>query len=207
MLKIILSVMLLLSLANANDPSKGSCALSQDGKFNVDFVAYKTAEKVGVGATFDDVKYTAIAPEGKNFREILVGSSVVIDTKSVNSKNPARDEKLVKFFFEQMSGDKITAKIVDYKAVKVEKGHPKQGTLFTEITMNGVTKAVSMNYILKDGVLKADGVVDILDFSASKALESINKSCFDLHKGKTWSDVSISFNTNIKAICYPAVKK
>lgn len=204
MLKIILSAMLFLTLANANDSSKGYCSLSQEGKFNVNFIAYKTAAKKGVGATFDDVVYTAAAKEGKNFREILVGSSVVINTKSVNSKNPARDEKLVKFFFEQMSSDKITAKIVDYKAMKVERGKPKKGTLFTKITMNGVTKKVPMRYVLKDGLLKADGVIDIFDFMASKALSSINKACFNLHKGKTWNDVSISFITKIKATCYRA---
>jgi len=202
MLKVILSSLLLFSLAQANDPSKGRCALSQEGAFNVNFVAYKTQEKKGVGASFDEVKYTAIAPEGKNFREILVGSTAVINTKSVNSKNKGRDEKLVKFFFEQMSGDEITAKIIDYKAIKVKKGQPKKGTLFTEITMNGVTKKVDMAYMLKDGILKADGKIDIIEFSGNKALESINKACFDLHKGKTWSDVSISFNTKIKAICY-----
>jgi hypothetical protein len=204
MLKMLLSSALLFSLVQANDPSKGSCELSQEGAFGVNFVAYKTAAKKGVGASFDSVKYTAIAPKGKNFREILVGSSVVIDTKSVNSKNKGRDEKLVKFFFGQMKGETITAKILDYKAIKVDRGQPKKGTLFTEITMNGVTKKVPMNYKLKDGVLTADGVIDIFDFSGNSALASINKACFDLHKGKTWNDVSISFSTKIKAVCYPA---
>ena len=204
MLKMLLSSALLFSLVQANDPSKGSCELSQEGAFGVNFVAYKTAAKKGVGASFDSVTYSAIAPKGKNFREILVGSSVVIDTKSVNSKNKGRDEKLVKFFFGQMKGENITAKILDYKAIKVDRGQPKKGTLFTEITMNGVTKKVPMNYMLKDGVLKADGVIDIFDFSGNSALASINKACFDLHKGKTWNDVSISFSTKIKAVCYPA---
>ena len=203
MLRILLSAMLFVGIASANDPSKGRCELSQDGAFKVDFVAYKTAAKKGVGGTFDKVTYTAITPKGKNFREILVGSSVEIDTKSVNSKNAGRDAKLVKFFFEQMSGDKITAKIVDYKAIKVDRGQPKKGTLFTEMTMNGKTVKVPMTYMLKDGVLKADGVIDIFDFSAAKALSSINKACFSLHKGKTWNDVSVSFETKIKAVCYP----
>jgi len=204
MLKIALSSLLLASLALANDPSKGSCALSQEGAFDVNFIAYKTAAKKGVGATFDKVTYHAVAPEGKNFREILVGSTVSIDTQSVNSKNPGRDVKLVQFFFKQMKGETITAKILDYKAIKVDRGQPKKGTLFTEITMNGVSKKVPMSYTFKEGVLSATGVVDIFDFSASKALSSINKACFDLHQGKTWNDVSISFSTHIKATCLPA---
>ncbi len=203
MLKLILSAMLIFGLAQANDPSKGRCELSQEGAFNVNFVAYKTAAKKGVGASFDSVKYTAISPVGKNFREILVGSSVVIDTKSVNSKNKGRDEKLVKFFFQNMKGETINAKILDYKAVKVAKGEPKKGTLITEITMNGIKKQVPMNYMLKEGVLKAEGVIDIFDFSGNAALTAINKACFDLHQGKTWNDVAISFTTKIKAVCYP----
>ncbi len=203
MLKLILSAMLIVGLAQANDHSKGRCELSQEGAFNVNFVAYKTAAKKGVGASFDKVNYTAIAPVGKNFREILVGSSVVIDTKSVNSKNKGRDEKLVKFFFQNMKGETITAKILDYKAVKVAKGEPKKGTLITEITMNGIKKQVPMNYMLKEGVLKAEGVIDIFDFSGNTALAAINKACFDLHQGKTWNDVAISFTTKIKAVCYP----
>jgi len=201
MLKTLLSGLLLVALAQANDPSKGHCELSQEGAFNVNFVAYKTPAKKGVGASFDDVKYTAVAPKGKNFREILVGSTAVINTKSVNSKNKGRDAKLVKFFFSNMKGD-ITAKILDYKAIKVERGQPKKGTLITEITMNGISKQVPMSYMLKDGVLKADGVVDVFDFSANTALAAINKACFDAHQGKTWNDVAISFTTKIKAVCF-----
>jgi len=63
--------------------------------------------------------------------------------------------------------------------------------------MNGVTKTVPLKYSFSNGIFDANGVIDILDFSASKALSSINKACFALHKGKTWSDVSIGFSTKI----------
>lgn len=201
MKKIILSVLLVLSVAaSANASQKTGCVLAQKGKVSVNWEAYKTESKIGVGGVFDSVKYTPFAKEGKNFRTILVGSKVDIDTNSVNSKNAGRDDKLVKFFFNMMSSNNIEAKIVDIKADKKIKNAPRTGVVTIDVKMNGVAKTVPMKYSFSDGIFSATGVIDILDFSASKALFSINKACFDLHKGKTWSDVKIGFSTKIEAI-------
>ncbi|WP_324172835.1 YceI family protein [Sulfurimonas sp.] len=200
MIKFFISLFLVASLSSAEEMGTkgGSCILSQDGPVSVSWKAYKTPAKLSVGGTFDSVKYTANAPKGNNFREILVGSSVIIDTASVNSKNNDRNVKLVKFFFEKMSSKNITAKIVDIKSDKRIRGKAKTGVMSVAVTMNGVTKNVPMKYVFNNGDFNAIGSIDLLDFSASKALSSINKACFDLHKGKTWSDVTIGFQTNIK---------
>jgi len=200
MKKIVLAMLVMLGLSSTVfGAQKSGCVLAQKGKVTVAWKAYKTASKIGVGGVFDKVDYTPVAKEGKNFRSILVGSSVKIDTSSVNSKNEGRDVKLVKFFFEQMTGN-IDAKITDIKADKKIKGKPRTGVVTLDVTMNGVKKSVPMKYSFADAVFSAKGVIDILDFSAHKALSSINKACFDLHKGKTWSDVTIAFTTNIEAI-------
>ncbi|MDD2448545.1 MAG: YceI family protein [Sulfurimonas sp.] len=201
MIKLFLSLVLAFSVslaAGEMGKTKGSCILSQEGNVVVNWESYKTPKKVGVGGSFDKVTYTAAAAEGNNFREILVGSSVVIETPSVNSKHESRDETLVKFFFNQMKDTVIKAKIVDIKSDKRMKGKPKTGEMSVEITMNGVTKVVPMKYVFDKGDLSAKGSIDLLDFSASKALSSINEACYDLHEGKTWSDVGISFSTKIK---------
>ncbi len=200
MIKFFISLFLIATLSSAEEMGAkgGSCILSQDGPISVSWKAYKTPSKVGVSGVFDSVKYTAIAPKGNNFREIFVGSTVLINTASVNSKNTGRDIKLVKFFFEQMNSNNITAKIVDIKSDKRVRGKPKTGVLSVAVTMNGITKNIPMSYIFNKGDLSATGNIDLLDFSASKALSSINEACFDLHKGKTWSDVTIGFQTNIK---------
>lgn len=200
MIKIFLSILFLVVASHASEMGLkgGSCTLAQEGPVVVDFTAYKTAAKIGVGGVFDNVVYTPKAPSGKNFREIFVGATLSIDTVSVNSKNKERDDKLVTFFFEKMVDKNISAKILDYKPNKRFKGKPKTGEFIVEITMNGVTKTVSMNYVFDEGVMKANGVIDILDFSANNALSSINKACYDLHEGKTWSDVAIGFTTNVK---------
>ncbi|MCW8894967.1 YceI family protein [Sulfurimonas sp.] len=197
---ILLSLMIIAMGASASASAKSSCELSQVGAVNVSWEAYKTASKAGVGGIFDSVKYTPIEKMGKNFSSILVGSTVSIDTTSVNTKNKGRDDTLVKFFFEQMSSKNIDAKIVDIKADKRIKDAPRTGVVTIDVTMNSVTKSVPMKYSFSKGLFTAKGVIDILDFSASKALNSINKACYDLHAGKTWSDVAISFNTKIEAV-------
>ena len=200
MKKVILVIVMVLGLTSSvSASSKSGCVLAQKGKVTVAWTAYKTASKIGVSGTFDKVDYKRVVKSGKNFREILVGSSVNIDTSSVNSKNTGRDVKLVKFFFKQMNENTMNAKITDIKADKKLKGKARTGVVTLDVTMNGVTKSVPMKYSYDSGVFSAKGNIDIFDFSASKALSSINKACFDLHKGKTWNDVSIAFSTNIEA--------
>ncbi|MDQ1263743.1 MAG: hypothetical protein QG559_744 [Campylobacterota bacterium] len=199
--KVIISTLAVLFIAlsvSANE--KGGCVLAQVGAVEVNWTGYKTPKKVGVGGTFDKVTYTPIAKDGDNFRSILVGSSVVIDSSSVNSKNEGRDEKLAKFFFGMMSDKNINAKIVDIKADKKVKDAPRTGIVDVEIEMNNVKKTVPMTYSFSNDVFEAKGTIDILDFSANKALEGINKACFDLHEGKTWSEAQIGFKTKIEAV-------
>lgn len=201
MKKIVLSLIMTLAITSGLIASqKTGCILAQKGKVNVDWMAYKTASKIGVGGVFDSVVYTPIQKEGKNFRTILVGSNVKIDTSSVNSKNTGRDAKLVTFFFKKMSAKIIDAKIVDIKADPKLKGKPRTGVVSIDIKMNGVNKTIPMKYSFSDSVFTAKGVIDIFDFSANKALSSLNKACFSKHKGKTWSDVNIGFSTKIEAI-------
>jgi len=201
MKKITLAFLIMFGLVTSAVASqKSGCILAQKGKIVVAWMAYKTPAKKGVSGVFDNAKYTPIAKDGKNFREILVGSKLSIDTSSVNSKNKGRDAKLVKFFFEKMSSKKIEAKIVNIKADKKVKGKPRTGVVTLEITMNNITKKVPMTYSFSNSVFSAKGTIDIFDFSANKALISINKACFDLHQGKTWNDVTIAFTTRIEAV-------
>lgn len=201
MIKLFLSLVLAFSVSLASGEmgtNEGSCILSQYGKVSVSWEGYKTRKKIGVGGIFDNVTYTAVAAEGNNFREILVGSSVVIETSSLNSKDEARDKLIDQFFFKQLNDSVIKAKIVDIKSDKRMRGKPKTGEMSVEIIMNGVTKTIPMKYVFDNGDFSAKGNIDVLDFSAHKALSAINEAHFDLHLGKTWSDVGIGFFTKIK---------
>lgn len=197
---VISALVLFFAVSSASASQKSGCELAQVGAVEVSWTGYKTQKKVGVGGVFDSVVYTPVAKSGENFRSILVGSSVVIDTSSVNSKHEDRDGKLAKFFFGMMSEKNINAKIVDIKADKRVKDAPRTGVVDVEIEMNGVKKTVPMTYSFSDTIFEAKGTIDILDFSAGDALSSINKACFDLHEGKTWSEAGIAFKTKIEAI-------
>ncbi|QOP45084.1 YceI family protein [Sulfurimonas paralvinellae] len=207
MLKIFFSLLLFIASANALEEmgikGTGGCVLSQNNHVEVGFTAYKTPLKIGVGGTFDKVSYTPNKISGSSFRDLFVGSSVVIDTKSVNSHNKGRDAKLVKFFFDNMSSQTITAEITGYTPDKRYKGKPKTGIFMVAVTMNGVTRNVPMRYSYFQGKMKAEGVIDLFDFSANRSLQAINKACYELHQGKTWNDVTISFTTEVKAsLCH-----
>ena len=194
MKKILLSLATLYTLGQA-----GGCLLVQPNSISVDWKAYKTLDKIGVGGKFTSVNYTPTALEGKDFASILVGSKVKIDTKKIDTGNSGRDETLVKFFFDKMNSGLIEATIKEIKADKKVKNKPRTGVVKVMITMNEKSLLIPMKYSYADSKFRAEGTIDILDFSAKGALDSISKSCYDLHKGKTWSDVSIGFETTIKA--------
>ncbi len=172
------------------DLADQGCSFSKQNIVTVGWKAYKTPSKLGVSGVFDDVNYEGVK-KGKSLKELLEGSSVIIKTHSVNSKNEGRDLKLVNSFFKIMSDDVITAKVTDITS----KGD--KNIVNVAVSMNGITKRVPMNYTYNKGIFTASGVIDLFDFQASQALKSINKACFDLHRGKTWNDVTISFKMNI----------
>ena len=209
MRKVLLTIMILSTMLFANETTpKTGCILSQEGAVSVGWKAYKTPAKIGVGGVFDDVTYTPAKKEGKNFKEILVGASATINTASVNSKNEGRDKKLVASFFKLLGATNISAKIIDIKATSKHDEKPRTGLITVTIMMNGISKDIPMNYTYDKGTMKASGYIDLFDFQASKALASINKACFDLHKGKTWNDVAINFTLHIKAdLCNTSIVK
>jgi len=201
--KILLGLGALLTIANS-----GGCVLVQDGKMNVRWDAYKTDSRITVHGKFTDVQYTPKALEGKNFREILVGSKVNMEGSKIDTEIVSRDDTIVKFFFNKLSTGKIEGIISDIKADERIKGKPRTGIITVEITFNGKKKTVPMNYNYYKEDFSATGSINLADFSALDALASIDKSCHDLYKGKIWSDVTIKFNTTIKAtLCNVEIKK
>lgn len=207
MKKILLSIITLLSLGYGVE--KTGCVLVQPNTMNVTWKAYKTLGKIGVGGKFTAVNYTAHALKGKNFKELFVGSKVSIDTSKIDTGNSGRDKTLVKMFFGKLSSPTIEGTITDIKkSDKHEKGKPRTGTVSVEITLNKKTLIIPMKYVYENEIFNASGTIDLFDFAANNALASINKSCYKLHKGKTWSDVSIAFNTKVKAtLCHVKIKK
>lgn len=197
MKKTLFSIVALATLVSANG---GGCTLVQSSDMNVTWKAYKTLSKIGVGGQFTGVSYTPNKKEGKNFKELFVGSKISIDLTKVDTKNKGRDKTLVDNFFGKLNGKTITGTIIAIKRDKNKDGKKVyNGVVDVNITMNSKSMIIPMKYNYKDENFKAKGTIDIFDFSANDALRSINKSCFDLHKGKTWNDVAVEFSTTIKA--------
>jgi len=150
-------------------------------ELKIDWKAYKTPLKIGVGGTFDDVKIKT--SDKSSTKMFLESSTIVINTATVDSKNAGRDAKLVKYFFN----------IQGVKDIKVKVVSIKDKIITVAISMNGVTKNVPMKLDLEANEAEAKGFIDLADFKMIPSLKSINKSCYVLHKGKTWRDVEIDF--------------
>ena len=153
---------------------------------SVKFTAFKTYAKKGVNATFDDVAYQKVSAD--TIVKMLTNSHVDINTTHVNSGNKARDAKLVTSFFNIQGVKHIKAKIIDVR----------EKMLIVEIQMNETTLNIPMLYTVSDSSVLANGTIDLADFMMIPSLKSINKACYDLHQGKTWQDVDISFEMDYK---------
>ncbi|WP_457745932.1 YceI family protein [Sulfurimonas sp.] len=156
---------------------------------DVDWKAYKTPLKLGVGGTFD--KVSVEAKEASSQEALLKTASVNIQTSSVNSKNSGRDAKLVKFFFDVQNVKNITAKVISVA----------KDVVTVAVSMNGLTKEVPMKLKMSKDEIKANGYIDLADFTMLPSLKNINKACYALHKGKTWQDVAIEFELKTQKSC------
>ena len=132
MFKIILSFIIAVTVASSAEMGKngGGCTLAQQGEFKVGYNE----------VTLKGVEYKAKAPSGANFREIFVGSKVVIA-----NENPQ---------------NVINAEIMDYKPNKRMKGKPKTGLFIVKISMKSGMTILPMKYIFDAGKMKASAVID-----------------------------------------------
>ena len=65
-----------------------------------------------------------------------------------------------KFFIK-----KIKNKLVKIKVIKVD-----NSTINIGINLNGISKIIPMQYIVKNNIIKASGVIDALDFNLKKRI-------------------------------------
>jgi len=168
------------------------CSYTKNSDVNVNWTAFKTPMKLGVNGTFRSVVYKG-GEKAASLTSLLKGANVMIQTNNVDSGNSGRDAKLVQFFFNQMDGQMLEARIVAVDETSK--------VVLVEVVMNGKGLNVPMSYTYENGLFKAAGVIDLGDFKALDALTSINRACYDLHAGKTWQDVNIGFGMKIEEQC------
>ncbi len=160
----------------------------------VNWTAFQTPQKVGVNGSFDTINFEAKQEKDDCAFSFFTMATVHIDTKTVNTQNNERDTMILKSFFKHMvDGEYIDAII---KRVDLDKEE-----LSVEITMNDVSQSIYMPYTFDEKRLHAKGKIDLLNFLASPALNAINKASSEQGKGKTWSDVEVSFELVLKDKC------
>jgi len=175
------NLFILCSLIITTSTFAKECFTVKEKDILVDWVAYKTPKKLGVGGNLPKVTFTGLK-KADSLNKMIKSASLTIDTKTVETKNASRNKKIVKYFFGNMkAGHGIKAKMT--------KMNKKMITM--DLSMNGITKKVPMSYSLKGNTLKATGYIDVIDFSLSRSLKAINKACYALHEGKTWADVKL----------------
>ncbi|MEL0651295.1 YceI family protein [Algibacter sp. TI.3.09] len=161
---------------------------------SVKWTAYKTTEKKPVGGEFKVLRFDEKA--GATPEEALNNLSFSIPVSSVftNDATNTRDAKIKTSFFGAMLDTELLTGKIKYV----------DGAYSAAITMNGVTSDLPLEVkITEERRVVMTGVMDLKEWDALGALESLNKVCFDLHKGpdgvsKTWDDVAIEVNTFLR---------
>jgi polyisoprenoid-binding protein YceI len=158
----------------------------------INWIAYKTTDKVPVKGEFTKITFN----QEKSATPVDALNSVKfsIPVTSIFTKDTIRDAKLVKFFFGKMIA---TENITGSFALK----NDNTGSL--NLTMNGITKELPVNYTIKDQLVTIDGTLNLDNWQTQAALTALNIACKDLHTGKdgiskTWSDVKIEAVTYLK---------
>ncbi len=168
--------------------SAASCYTYDKNGIDIKWTAFKTPKKVGVNGKLP--KYSLSGKtKGSSVADLLKGQKIDIRVNKVDSGNEGRDVKIVKFFFSDLvGGDTITAKVKDVT----------KDVITMDLILNGQKHEVPLTYKMSGMKLTATGHMDILDYAMSKQLSAINKACYALHEGKTWSDVTLTLETTLK---------
>ncbi|OBQ54614.1 YceI family protein [Tamlana sp. s12] len=161
---------------------------------SVKFTAYKTTDKVGVGGEFTSVEFEE--QSGDTPEEALNNLNFSIPVSSLFTNDPTntRDAKIKAAFFGAMLDTELISGTLKFV----------NGSAIATVKMNGETQNLPMDVTITDERrVTLTGVMNLADWKALGALESLNKVCFDLHKGadgvsKTWEDVAIEVNTFLR---------
>lgn len=159
-------------------------------KSEINFTAYKTSEKIPVRGQFKKVDIIANG-EGNTIKEAINNVEFSIPVSSIFTKDTSRDFKIKKFFFGVMDNTKLlSGKLV------IE----NDSIGYANIKMNGKVEKVSFSYSILEKTFSMNATMNLENWNAVKAINSLNLECKDLHKGtdgvsKTWNEVALNITT------------
>ncbi len=159
-------------------PTQQECTYILDtDKVTIGWTAYKTTDKIAVKGVFDTITI-ADAKEAADLPHALESITLIINATSINSQNPERDARIVKFFFGTMnSWEKIIGDVV---AVQ---GDENRGELALDLSLNGITRQIMVPYVQERGTLVFQTEIDLSEWNADSSIASLNRACHDLHTG------------------------
>jgi polyisoprenoid-binding protein YceI len=172
-----------------------------DSTTKLTWTAFKTTEKIAVAGSFDTymVENTISA---SSEAAVFENATFQIVTSTVNTGNPERDPKILKFFFNTLvSSDTISGGVRSISAT--ENG---QGTAIIYVKMNEVERDVNATYTIDGTVLTLSADIDVNEWNAASGIEALNTECYELHKGtdgesKLWSEVHLEISTDLEKEC------
>ena len=151
----------------------------------VKWTAYKTTDKIAVKGKFNTINITN-SKKATTVEEALNGILFSIPVGSIFSNDAIRDSKLKQFFFDVMKNTEFISGTFEINDT---------GS-FANITMNGISKTIPINLKIDGQTATFNNTLKLNNWELNDALTSLNKACFDLHKGpdgvsKTWDEVEI----------------
>ena len=149
------------------------------------WTGYKFTNKTAVKGKFKSINVLN-APVSDSQLGAFNGVEFSIPVSSIFSDNAIRDGKLSTLFFGIMDQTEFLT------GTFVTKGE----SIALNLKMNGTIKEIPLTHNVSDRHVRLQGTVNILDFGAQAAYNSIHKACELLHTGtdgvsKTWEDVAI----------------
>jgi len=183
-----------------------NCTYSVQPAFTtVNWTAYKTTARVGVGGTFTDLSITPGKEEG-SVTEIMTNLSFGLDIASTSTKDTSRDRKIRQYFFGTMAGWLPEEERLISGTINTVQGVDTGGIARITLRMNDLENEVDAKYRLEGNKLILETSVLVDDWDASSSIDSLNSVCEDLHKGedgvsKLWPDVDVRIESVLKKNC------
>lgn len=159
----------------------------------VNWIAYKTNDKIPVKGQFTKLNIEN-SSKSKTALEALNNLKFSIPVSSLFTNDTIRDSKLKKFFFGVLKNTSLISGTIHIN-------NETSGTV--DIVMNGITQALPITFIISDQMVTMEALMDLDNWQAQTAIESLNEVCKELHTGtdgisKTWSEVKIEVATYLK---------
>ena len=186
--KIFIISCLLLCFSNAQ-AENCNVALSSS---KLEWTGYKTPKKVGVKGSFEKFEIKTKNDQSKTIELAIKDSKFTVDSTTVRTGDPIRDQRIVNFFFTKNNKPvEISGNVKSVKKDIVE----------VEFNINGTKKIVPMTLTIQDNNATLVGGIDVMNFVMGENLSLLTEACKVEHEGKTWSTVDLSLVAEFTKTC------